>query len=186
VAAEVLTPTLPRARIAITALSGVVLIAAALAIPAMAGSSGPPRLGTYVGKSSTNVVGNSPLEFSMGISHGKCSAPGGGKRHSAYCVAVSATSLIQSPCPGMEFVNDEFFPVTEPIALTPTRKISHLYSIFGNGNEESVRPTAGGKKVGTFQFTLQVDTHGKATGSENFNDGTCASGSVKISAQLKK
>jgi|NGEPerStandDraft_9_1074522.scaffolds.fasta_scaffold52151_1 hypothetical protein len=168
------------------ATSVAVLVAACSAAPALAGSSGPPKIGTYAGQSSTNVTGNASLAFEMGIAQGKCSAPGGGKRHNAYCVTVSAGSLIQSPCPGQEFVDDEFFPVTEPIALTRKRKISHTYSIYSSEYEESVRHIAGGKKIGTFLFSLQVDTHGNATGSASFDDGSCVSGLVKISAKLKK
>jgi hypothetical protein len=175
-----------RASALIAAVASVLLVASIATAAAIAGSGGAPKLGTYVGQSSTNVAGNSPLQFSMGISRGNCSPPGGGKRHKAYCVTVSATSLIQSPCAGIEFVNDEFFPVTEPIALTRTRAISHLYSIYSNGSEESTHHLSGAKKVGTFQFALQVDTRGTASGSANFDDGTCASGEVKISAQLKR
>jgi hypothetical protein len=166
------------------------LLAAVLALPALAGASVRPKLGKYVGTSSTNVVGNHPLQFEMEVTHMKCAAPGGRVKHKTYCVMVSALSLVQTPCPAIEFVDDEFFPATEPIALSGRGTISHTYPLYSGGGGIFDSPANGGTKDGTFRFTLTVDSHGKASGLErfqgNFGEGECDSGAVTIAAKLKK
>lgn len=149
-------------------------------------AAGKPKVGTYHGHTTTNVAGNAPLDFEMAIARAKCAGPGGGKPHQAYCVTVAAASLIQAPCPGQEFVSDEFFPVTEPVALSAKRRISHLYTLYTVSGGTYDHPVRGATRVGTFKWTLQVDTRGNATGTADFEGESCASGLVHITAKLKK
>jgi len=162
-------------------------IAAAFSV-AVASASSAPRTGRYTGHSSTNVKGNSPLEFSMTVTNDLCASPGATKRHRASCVTVDALSLVQSPCTD-GFVADEFFPATEPIALR-AGKIAHRYTLYSSGGQTYDRKIAGGTKFGSFQFSLTVTTHGTAFGSMHYSaqtaSGSCDSGTVRISAKRKK
>ncbi len=157
---------------------------------AVAAAGSVPLTGAYRGHSTTNVKGNKPLGFSMTIASGKCAAAGATKRRPAYCVAVDANSLVQSPCSASGFVADEFFPATEPIALPRSLRISHRYPLYLSGGQIYDRRIAGAAKLGSFQITLKVSTHGRASGSMRFiahtaSDGTCDSGTVKIVASHK-
>lgn len=170
----------------------VVLVCACLTIVplVMAGiavaAAGKPKVGTYDGHTTTNVAGNAPLDFEMAIARARCAGPGGGKLHEAYCVTVATASLIQAPCPGQEFVSDEFFPVTEAVALSAKRRISHRYTLYTSAGGTYDHHVSGATKVGTFKWALQVDTRGHATGTADFEGSSCASGLVHITAQLRK
>jgi hypothetical protein len=182
---------MPRVRIALVAT--VLALSTAVAVaPALAGSAAKPKVGAYNGRSSTNVKGNQPLGFSMSIEQGKCPLPAARKQQRAFCVTVSPVSLVQSPCTD-GFVADEFFPATEPIALSGAHKgkrgISHLYPLYSLGGQTYDRKIQGGVRFGTFQFTLHVDAHGKATGSMRYDahpsggSPSCDSGVVTIAAK---
>ena len=149
-----------------------------------------PKTGHYVGTSSTNVAGGKPLAFELDVARSKCAAPGARAKHKAYCVTVAPVSLIQTPCPATEFVDDEFFPATEPIALSAKGTISHTYPLYAGAGGVSDSPAGGGSKDGSFQFALAVDNRGNATGSArlqaNFGEGECDSGVVAIAAKLKR
>jgi hypothetical protein len=155
-----------------------------VAVPST-GLGASPLLGSYAGTSTTNAPGNGPQGFHMTISRGKCAAPGSRVRHTAYCTAVSAVSIVQAPCPAEEFVNDAFFPVNEPVALSGSLKISHTYTLYSNGGQLEDHPVAGGKPVGSFQYSLSVTTHGNASGKMHLIVGGCDSGALTISARRK-
>ena len=179
---------LPRRLTAASAGAG----ATALVLSAAALAGSGPQAGTYSGHSSTNVTGNPPLNFTMSVAKGTCAAPGGRSRRKAFCVIVDATSLIQSPCAGSDFVADAFFPATEPIALSSSRAISHTYALYSSaGSPISDRKFPGGAKVGSFSFSLKLSMSGTATGSMHYaagdsqGSGTCDSGVVSITAKRK-
>ncbi len=167
------------------ALSLVMFTSSAAAFSAaVASASSAPSTGRYTGHSSTNVKGNSPLGFSMTVTHDLCASPGASKSHRASCVTVDALSIVQSPCTD-GFVADEFFPATEPIALR-AGKIVHRYTLYSSGGQTYDRKIAGGTKFGSFQLSLTVTSHGTASGSMRYSSATCDSGTVNISAKRKR
>ena len=127
----------------------------------------------------------------MSVLHGSCSAPGGGKPHSAWCVSVSALSTVQVTCADGSII-EPFFPVTEPIALTGAGTISHRYTLYYSAttNQNYEHHVAGSARIAGFDFSLKVDARGHATGTARFTpvggDGACDSGVVKIKAKLEK
>lgn len=160
------------------------LIAVAVAAPATAGA--PPKTGRYVGTSTTNAVNNGPQSFQMSIAHGTCAAAGGKVRHRAYCVSVSALTGPQATCSDGT-IAEEFFPVTEPIALSSTRKLSHTYTLYaGADGQVSDHHLSGTNKVGMFEFSLTVSTSGTATGTLNYSVAGCNSGPLTVKAKRKK
>jgi len=161
-----------------------VLIAIAVAAPASAGSA--PQTGTYVGTSTTNAVNNGPQTFDMSISHGKCASAGGKLRYKAYCVSVDIQGGPQATC-SEGVIAEEFFPISEPIALSPKRTISHTYTLYaGAGGQISDTRLPSTSVVGTFAFALTVSTAGTATGTMNYSVAGCNSGPLKIRVKRKK
>jgi hypothetical protein len=168
--------------------NAIALIAAALsiALAAPAWAAAPPRTGSYVGTSTTNAVGQCPRPFEMSISHGSCAAPGSSRRHRAYCVSVNVQGGPQTTCSD-ESITEEFFPIFEPIALSPARAISHTYTLYAEaGGQLSDTRRPGMSAVGTFEFSLSVSTSGTATGTMNYSVGGCDSGPLKIKAKRKR
>jgi hypothetical protein len=162
----------------------VTLAAAVVAAPAATGSS--PKLGHYVGTSTTNALNNGPQTFKMSISYSKCASPGGKLLHKAYCVTVNTLGGPQATCSDGS-IAEEFFPVYQPIALSAKRTISHAYTLYaGAGGQVSDVHLSGTSKVGTFGFSLKVSTSGTATGTMNYSVAGCNSGPLKITAKRKK
>ncbi|HEX7610054.1 MAG TPA: hypothetical protein VF380_05210 [Solirubrobacteraceae bacterium] len=163
--------------------AGAAIAAIALAAPALAAA--PPRTGTYVGTSTTNVAGQHLQPFSMSISHSSCAAPGSLSRRRAYCVTVNIQGGPQTTC-GEGAITEQFFPVYEPIALTPARTLSHTYTLYSQADGQFYdRHVAGTTAAGTFQFSLAVSTTGTATGTMNYSVGGCNSGPLKIKAKRR-
>lgn len=159
---------------------------AALAAGAAPGwAAAPPRTGAYTGTSSTNAVGTGPQPFSMSVSHSSCAAAGSLSRHRAYCVTVNTVDGPQVTC-GDGSIVEEFFPVSEPIALTPARTLSHTYTLYAQADGQLYdRHVAGTTLAGTFQFALKLSTTGVATGTMNYSVGGCNSGPLTISAKRR-
>ena len=157
-----------------------------LAVPAEAGT--PPKLGTYEGTISTNAPGNKPQTFTMTVTHTSCRKPGSGALHKSYCATVQALSIVQTPCPSEEFVDDAFFPVSEPVALSPTRKISHNYPLYQEGGGQIEDHFSKGETVvGHFEYSLSISTHGTATGKAHLTFASgCDSGPLTITAKRKR
>jgi hypothetical protein len=165
----------------------IALFAAIVALIAAVASAfgASPIQGPYVGTTSTNAPGNVPPRFSMTITKGKCAAPGRTARRIGYCATVKSLSLIQAPCPSEEFVDDAFFPVTEPVRLSRSLTISHTYTLYSNGGQLEDKPITGGHAVGTFQYSLAVTAHGSASGTLHLAFGNCDSGALSFSAMHK-
>jgi len=162
---------------------GAAALFVALAVPAW--GVAPPRTGTYSGTSSTNAVGTGPQPFSMSVSHGTCAAAGSLARHRAYCVTVNSLYGPQVTCSDGSIV-EEFFPVYEPIALTPARTLSHNYTLYAQADGQLYdRHVGGTTTAGTFEFSLKLSTSGTATGTMNYSVGGCNSGPLTISAKRK-
>jgi hypothetical protein len=153
------------------------------AAPASAGS--PPKLGRYVGTSTTNALNTKPQAFDMSISHSSCAAPGAKVRHKSYCVTVNVTGGPQATCADGSIV-EEFFPVYEPIALSAKRTLSHNYTLYAGPGGQVSDMSQAGSKVGTFEFSLKVSTSGTATGTMNYSVAGCNSGPLKITVKHKK
>lgn len=165
-------------------LIGSVAVLAPAAAPALAAA--PPRTGTYVGTSSTNAVGTGPQPFSMSVSHGRCAPPGSLSRRHAYCVTVNTAYGPQVTC-GDGSIVEEFFPVSEPIALTAARTLSHAYTLYAQADGQLYdRHVAGTTLAGTFQLSLKLTAGGVASGSMNYSVGGCNSGPLTISAKRKR
>ena len=157
---------------------------AAVAVGAAAGS--PPKLGHYVGTSTTHAANQGPQSFDFSIAHNKCRSPGSKLLHKAYCVTVDTLGGPQVTC-GDGSIVEEFFPIYEPIALSAKRTLSHNYTLYaGSGIQVSDLHQPGTSKVGTFEFSLKVSTSGTATGTMNYSVAGCNSGALKIAAKHKK
>ncbi len=170
----------------VTGWCAIGVLAALVAAAAAAAASSPPKLGPYVGTSTTNALNNGPQTFKMSISHNKCASPGSKLLHKAYCVTVNTLGGPQATCSDGS-IAEEFFPVYEPIALSAKRTISHTYTLYaGAGGQVSDVHLAGTSKVGTFEFSLKVSTSGTATGTMNYSVAGCNSGPLKITAKRKK
>jgi len=158
-------------------------VLAVLAAPAW--GAAPPRTGAYVGTSSTNAIGTGPQPFAMSVSHGSCAAAGSLSRHRAYCVTVNGSYGPQVTC-GDGSIVEEFFPVYEPIALTPARTLSHTYTLYAQADGQLYdRHVAGTTAAGTFEFSLKLSTTGLASGTMNYSVGGCNSGPLTIIAKRK-
>jgi hypothetical protein len=168
------------------AIALVVVAAASIALAAPAWAAAPPRTGSYVGTSTSNATGNRPQPFSMSVSHGSCAAPGSSRRRRTYCVTVNVQSDPQTTCSDGSIV-EEFFPIFEPIALSPARTISHTYTLYSDaGGQISDTHLPGTSAVGTFEFSLSVSTSGTATGTMNYSVAGCNSGPLTIKAKRKR
>jgi hypothetical protein len=158
---------------------------ASVALAGPAWGAAPPRTGSYVGTSTTNAVGTGPQPFSMSISHSSCAAAGSLSRRRAYCVTVNTQGGPQTTCSDGSIV-EEFFPVYEPIALSPARTLSHAYTLYSQADGQLYdRPVAGTTPAGTFEFSLKVSTTGTATGTMNYSVGGCDSGPLTIKARRR-
>jgi hypothetical protein len=93
---------------------------------------------------------------------------------------------VQASCPAEEFVDDAFFPVTEPVALPPSLAFSHTYTLYSDGGQTEDRSIPGGKAVGSFQYSLTVTAHGSASGKVHLTVGNCDSGLLTFSAKHKR
>ncbi len=157
-----------------------------LALTGSAWAAAPPRTGSYVGTSTTNALGQGPQPFGMSISHGSCATPGSSRRHRAYCVTVNVQGGPQTTCSEGSIV-EEFFPIFEPIALSPARALSHTYTLYSDaGGQLSDTHQPGTSVVGTFQFSLSVSASGTATGTMTYSVAGCNSGPLKIKAKRKR
>jgi hypothetical protein len=158
---------------------------AAVVLAAPAWGAASPRMGTYVGTSTTNAVGTGPQPFSMSVSHSSCAAAGSLSRHRSYCVTVNTTGGPQVTCSDGSIV-EEFFPVYEPIALSPARTLSHAYTLYAQADGQLYdRHVAGTATAGTFEFSLKLSTTGIATGTMNYSVGGCNSGPLTITAKRR-
>ena len=149
-----------------------------------------PLPGTYTGHVSTNAGhGVPPQGWIMSVAHATCAPPGGGKPRLAWCVTVSVQSTIQVTCADGS-ITGPFFPVSEPIALSPAGAISHQYTFYysASSNQNYEHHVAGSVKAAALQFVLKVDGRGNATGTARLTtagggDGACDSKVVKITAK---
>ena len=99
--------------------------------------------------------------------------------------AVLDVDLAQQLRSGGSIV-EEFFPVYEPIALSPARTLSHTYTLYSQADGQLYdRPVAGTTPAGTFEFSLKVSTTGTATGTMNYSVGGCDSGPLTIKARRR-
>ena len=175
----------------------VVALAAALSVLAVplsatAGSTreaAAPLPGTYNGHVSTNAHGVPPHGWTMSVAHATCAPPGGGKTRLAWCVTVGGLTILQVICADGAIISG-FFPVSEPIALSPAGTISHQYTFYysASTSQSYEHHVAGSVKASALKFVLKVDERGKATGTARYTtvdsgDGACDSKVVKITAK---
>jgi hypothetical protein len=180
----------PRRDEVVVALAALSVLAVPLS--ATAGSTRAaiaPLPGTYNGHVSTNAHGLPPQGWTMSVAHAMCAPPGGGKQRLAWCVYVSVQSTIQVICADGAIVGP-FFPVSEPIALSPAGTISHQYTFYysSSSNQNYEHHVAGSVKASALKFVLRVDGRGNATGTARYTtlgggDGACDSKVVKITAK---
>jgi hypothetical protein len=163
------------------------LLAATLLLAASAGAAAPV-VGGYAGKTAAATPGAKPHSIVFKIGRGTCAPPLGAARRQGYCVTFSTASFVPALCAGSGFDYDAFFPVAEPMALSPAGRINAVFPLYVGDGEAFAAPASGRVKAGTFQLTLAVNG-ANATGTERFkanlgaDDGVCDSGSVTISAQ---
>ena len=117
----------------------------------------------------------------MRLNHSRCALPGGTAKRKAYCVAVSAGSIVQATCAG-DTVQNEYFPVTEHVALSRRGRISHTYPLYQSDTGTFDHQVPDSIKIGTFDFELAVTRAGRARGHARYDAGGCDSGQVAISA----
>lgn len=166
-----------------TALVGAALLAGICASQAAGSSAAVPLAGHYNGRTSPDASGKS-RSIAFAVKKTGCTTSG----KAGYCLVVDPESFVQAKCATSGLMYKGFFPVTAPIAIPPSGKVDHVYTLYVSQGDVYLAKAAGAVPSAKFEFSLLFDAHGRATGAERVSvdlregDGVCDSGALEITA----